>query len=176
VKKLVYLIGEPGSGKTTLVQELFKGYEHNAVDVICPHIIHTSTEQRPAVIVELGKSRDEFGGTDALAMNIQPKALEFLRVCPHNLVIAEGDRLGNQKFFDAVTEMGWTLETVYLKPPKDISARRENRGSHYSLSWLKGRQTKIGNLLAKNTPWNLDGNSPVEELAGDLRGLINGGV
>lgn len=172
---LLYLIGQPGSGKTTLVREALRGVTcYEAVGGV-PRIVYWARGQCSGA--QLGVARERFGGTDALAMNAQPAVVAWLLADVVNgsvgmpAIIAEGDRLANSKFFEAVSH-AFALRVVLLDTPDDVAAaRRAARGSSQSDTWIKGRQTKVANLAAK---WvapedRLDGRRSVEELAAQLR-------
>jgi MoxR-like ATPase len=116
--RLVYLSGEPGAGKSTLMRELTRRYEripllavHGApardalVDVDAPPPLSYGEPQRWAA-VELGKRRAAFSGTDAL-----PQAV---------ITDAEEERRAKR-----AAELG--------KPPQNAS-------------WVKGRITAARNL------------------------------
>ena len=143
--KFLYLIGEPGAGKTTLTKSLFPGFSYVENKPFC-RTVHEDD------LIELGYERGTFSGTDALSLSVQPIVLKWLNETPFNAtarMFAEGDRLGNAKFFNAVIAGGrFDLKIAFLKAyDNTLKSRRENRGSKQSETWLKGRKTKILNLL-----------------------------
>lgn len=169
--QLLYLIGSPGSGKSTLFAELLKGLEcriglRSSDNPVPPHVVY------PGHAVQLGAVRESFSGTDAMAMNVQPSVLKWLM--PMNYfysglpVIAEGDRLANAAFFNQVVANGVNLSVLLMDCPEEEAVRRRAaRGSNQNPSWLKGRVTKVQRLsdsfvLPKN---RLDATLPVAELA-----------
>jgi hypothetical protein len=172
-RTFLYLIGLPGSGKSTLVRTVLDGVPAIPVaDGPVPHITYWDAAHTEVKLVQLGRMRAVFGGTDALGMSIQPKAVWLLDNWIYGDVpcIAEGDRLGNATFFAAVREMGWQLQVVYLQVPTALAQERANqRGSRYTAVWYKGRITKISNLVKAEKPLVLDGTKPVAELASLLR-------
>lgn len=159
---LLYLVGDPGVGKTTTLQLALA--DHNVEATFLHPFLRTEhtwyadihDEQRPGVtITELGGRRSGgFGGTDAMAMNAQPKVLEWLRTTQPVRVVAEGDRLGNSKFFQAVRLLGYDLSLIYLTAhPFTIDARRKARQTEHgtqpqNMTWLLGRATKTANLIS----------------------------
>jgi len=105
-------------------------------------------------VVELGARREEFSGTDALAMNVQPAMVNWLAgTGAGEHVLGEGDRLANLKFFRAVWDAGWLLHVACLEAsPLTLAQRRSSRAlllgkPEQSASWVKGRQTKLRNVL-----------------------------
>jgi chloramphenicol 3-O-phosphotransferase len=159
---LIYLIGVPGAGKTTLAKELFQNVKGVVMTKPFLHVVHPGG-------VELGGPRDKFAGTDALPMNVQPLVLPFLLNNIWDLAFAEGDRLANGKFFDACTAAGWTVHVVLLDAPEGLAAaRRTARGSTQAETWVKGRVTKVGRLWASYGAIRLDASEPTSVLASRL--------
>ena len=106
--RLVYLIGAPGAGKTTLMAEAL-GEPSGAQASPIPHLLY------PSGVVQIGAVRDAFAGTDALSMNIQPDVLRWLESRPGQVVVGEGDRLSNGGFFAGVAWAGYRLVVVHLR-------------------------------------------------------------
>lgn len=162
---LAYLIGQPGSGKSTLMAALTGSQLVTINRKPFAHIEYMNGA------VQLGAVRAEFSGTDALGMDVQPKVLKWLTEAAPKAVCGEGDRLANGKFFTAVKELGFTLTVVLLTVPDEVAAaRRAGRGSNQNETWLEGRKTKVKNLRPFVTHM-ADGTRPVEELAAGLRQL-----
>lgn len=166
--RMLYLIGVPGSGKTTVVSKLIKptaGTQHQV-----PYVYYT--EYAPGVI-QLGWNRETFGGTDSLGMAAQKHVIAFLEETKPRIVVAEGDRLANGKFFDAATEMGYELDIACLEVPDDVlEARRAARnaliGKAQNENWLKTRMTKVANLKSGYPVTTFDSDRPVSEVAREL--------
>lgn len=147
---LVYLVGPPGVGKSTVMSLLTRDctVQHQAAKPFAYDVLLTPEATRA---VRLGAIRpDGFSGTDALSMNVQPKVLNwFLSSPPFTLVLGEGDRLGNAKFIEGVLGMGWSVHLVALAATREeLDWRRRARGSNQNPAWMRGRQTKVDNLLA----------------------------
>lgn len=166
-RSLVYLIGAPGSGKTTLTAALFAGVPAEVRREPFLHVV------RPGG-VEVGGPRDlkyardanlqGFGGTDALPMNVQPRVLPFLATGPWEVAFGEGDRLANERFFFAAVRANWRVEVILLDTPAAVcAARRLSRGSTQNEAWLRGRATKVARL-AEWARVRLDGTRPPEVL------------
>lgn len=162
---LLYMIGIPGSGKSTLMARALEG-----VPVIgqaskpFAHVVYSGGCQ-------LGRLRKEFSGTDALSMSVQPTVVEWLeKSCPYSIVVAEGDRLGNASFFLRVRQMtDWQLTLVYLDTPLEVAQQRcKGRGSAQDPTWWRGRVTKVSNLVLAFPIVRLDGMLALEKLADQM--------
>lgn len=151
MKRLVYLVGVPGAGKSTVVR---KAMEH----------LPMMPESRPKPFQHLywpkqdasylGRSNGDFPGTDTLSMSVQPKVLEWLREGAPSLVFGEGDRLANLKFLEGAQHRGYQVELCYLDTPASLAiARRRERGSNQGQAWLKGRESKVRRLVDS---WELE--------------------
>ena len=180
--KLIYVIGLAGVGKSTAVQQalLSLGYLNGtAHEQPLPHIVWTQTNGKS--ITELGRRRESFSGTDALALNIQPKATAWLESKPAELVIAEGDRLGNAKFFDVAVNVCDEFVVVLIDALAETAkARAYRRAQRLGVPlqndvWWKGRITKVSNLAdryAENLV-RIDGTENRSVVAGELAKLIS---
>lgn len=159
----MYLIGAPGSGKTTLAEAVFDGIPFTSETEPIAH-------QKFPGGVALGLPRESFGGTDSLPMNVQPKVVAWIRTGELGSVFGEGDRLANDKFFRICRLMGVRLTVAYLWVPANVGKeRRKARGSKQNPSWVKGRISKAHRLFGSWGTISLDGRKPVDELAGILR-------
>jgi energy-coupling factor transporter ATP-binding protein EcfA2 len=188
---MLYIIGAPGSGKTTLVRALTDGLRTVTTTKPIPQICYlrwwddVPPGLQPLVRtqgIQFARPRETFGGTDSLPMNIQPTVEAEIRnaaASKRNInyhVIAEGDRLGNEKFFNAVIDAGWQLDIVFLDCDFELGQqRRTDRARHVGsavqdATWVKGRITKVTNLVQKfeaRVLW-LDAAEPVEALREQL--------
>jgi len=150
VPRMLYLIGVPGAGKTALMRMLVAPLGRQPVATPIPHTaLYAGPRGAKPAGAELGVRRETFSGTDALALDVQPKALQFLEQAPYPIVLAEGDRLANGKFFMAVMALGYDLHVVHVDCPPDLAAaRRAARGSEQDARWVQGRVTKVARLAA----------------------------
>lgn len=192
-RHLVYLAGAPAAGKSTLMATLthaltrtpsLQPFPH---DLLCPapgtHICKCVCARLPdapqgpcvceagagPIAVELGRRRDRFAGTDALALNISPKVTAWLRHTEHNLILGEGDRLAHLGFLAAAELSGFTPHLIVLRAPRDVlDARAVARGSAgQNVTWRAGRATKVERLAgqAEHVGFHvvhLDGTDPPE--------------
>lgn len=165
---LVYFFGPPGCGKSTLMAELTKNCERSAVASRLPHDV--LFRDGNLVGVELGRRRAAFSGTDALSMSIQPKAVSWIGLRPHGLVLGEGARLATVGFMDAAEAAGYRVTPFYLEASEELLAqRRRQRGSQQNETWMRGAATRAANLADRIGALRLPARLPVEEIAGQAR-------
>lgn len=147
---LIYIAGEPGSGKTTLMTKLTEGLDrHPAVGTDVPHD-YLLNKVGDLVAMELGRRRGTFSGTDALSSSIIAKAEQWL--CQHEaeLVLAEGARLANRRFLMFAAQAGYMVTLVVLDHPDAANwraARARQIGKTQNGSWVAGRRTATLNLM-----------------------------
>lgn len=143
--KLVYLIGMPGTGKTTVMREFMSHYgpwKHSRPVDLLDTMVDVNSNLRV-----LGKYEDgeTFAGTDRLSMAVAPKAIEFIASKPDEFIVGEGDRLNNRAFFESA---GDDLHIIHLTTSKEERERRYNeRGSNQSESFIKTAATKCENIV-----------------------------
>jgi hypothetical protein len=147
MRKIVAVAGRPGTGKTSLFREFLRGSQWEAVE---PKKSLHALYNKSLDIYVLGKydPSETFAGTDRLGMNIQPTAEEFVRETKSSILF-EGDRLTNAKFYDFLLSLPDTeVSIVVLTAAEDtLKKRYSDRGSDQSETFLKGRDTKISNIL-----------------------------
>lgn len=174
---LLYLIGQPGSGKSTLVQALTAGLGLDGYAQPFQRIEYHTTPR----VVELGGRRSGFSGTDVLSLSVQPRVVSWLTETRPSLVLAEGDRLANSKFFAAAVEIGYDLQIVRLVVSANVaSSRRQARaialGSKLQQpSWVAGRVTKARRLADEwgGRVLDLDADQPRDRVLAALKSAGN---
>lgn len=145
--RLIYLVGPPGSGKSTLMGHLIPA-EWLRVFRDDQRMPRTELFHADRLVgAELGRHRASFSGTDALAMNIHPHALRWIAAAPHPIVFGEGQRLGTRGFLEAARDAGRRVDLVWLDVPEEICRpRREARGSRQNPQWVKAATTRAARL------------------------------
>ena len=173
--KLVYLIGPPASGKSTLMAHLRAGYEAVPRKGSVPHILLTDPRYGDTQGIEIGALRDKFSGTDALRMDIHPHACEWIKTTQWPLVLAEGARLATRAFLTAAAAQ-YEVHLAHLSAPDAVlDARCEQRASTQSPTWRRGAASRARNLAdwSVEQPWitlhRLNSTSPTPLLAAALR-------
>jgi hypothetical protein len=155
--KIIYVIGEPGSGKTTLTE----AFTHNWTN---PQHFEKPVKYRThdtahGAALSLGWLRPNFGGTDTLGnaaiLEIEPWLPKVAKGNLYQILYGEGDRLANDRFFNLCRDNG-EFHLFYLDTDPGIAQiRRYERslatGKEQNPTWIKGRATKHRNLAQK---WN----------------------
>lgn len=147
MKKIIAVAGQPGTGKTTLFREFMKNYTWEKQE---PKKMLPVMYCKELDLYVLGKYEEGelFAGTDRLSMAVQPIAEEFVDECVSNILF-EGDRLTNSKFYDFLLEQDADVEFIVLTVSDATREQRyKDRGSEQSETFLKGRETKISNILS----------------------------
>jgi len=140
--KLIYLIGLPGTGKSTVMKSLMKTLgeftPERPIDLLDSHVNGN--------IRILGKYEEgeTFSGTDRLSMAVAPKAVEYFSTKPNEVVIGEGDRLNNKRFFDTFDDKVIIHLTV---SDEERQRRYAERGSDQSDKFIQTVATKCRNIV-----------------------------
>jgi hypothetical protein len=174
MKVFVYIFGQPGSGKTTLMREVCRrGALFYEADDPIKHRGYLAPGGKMFGV--LGADSWPFGGTDTLSYTAvagSPRWLKSLAKCgAGKTVFAEGDRLANLRFF-AEVQKHYRLVAFQLHA-SDLTAefRRRARAKTHGLKpqsevWVRGRATKSENLaMAYPGTVRLDASLGVESLA-----------
>lgn len=152
MKKAIFLVGAPGTGKTTAAVKImcrFHPSKYNRTEnsqvKLLPYVEFSGRHSTWRVLGRfdgLGYAQ----GTDRLSMGVQPHFEAFVRTQSANLLI-EGDRLANAKSLEACLGWGYRVSVVELRADaRTRQVRYTQRGSEQSESFIKGRLTKIRNL------------------------------
>ena len=150
--RAIYIVGEPGAGKTTTVQTYLQQYDKQ------PAIrLHRQLWAEPLIHDDkltgfhLGKTKDTFSGTDALGMAVNPDAITWLQTAHlPPFIIGEGQRLANQHFITQLNQR--TQLTLIHLTANNAAQRRQTRGTNQNPTWIKAaisRATNITNLATQ---------------------------
>lgn len=175
--RVIYVVGAPGSGKTTATASALARLGWGSPEqreTPIPHMDYGLSR------IQLGRQRDNgFAGTDALGMAINPRAVEFIKTSPAEIVVAEGDRLANRAFLDAASETGsLTLVWIDTAPNLAIPRARERAAilgvEPQNVTWWKGRYTKVARLVGGREHVRIDGGAEPDVVAQKLSEIIAG--
>lgn len=148
--KVVIVSGEPATGKTTLAQEVVKklGFGFPFKEGLVSGTYHRGFGTY--VIGEYGPGPG-FWGTDKLSMAALPQIKSWLAekadVEPGSFVFMEGDRVTSASFISEIRAL-YDVEVLVLTAGLGtLNKRHAARKDDQSESFLKGRRTKINNLV-----------------------------
>lgn len=152
------LIGEPASGKTTIMRSLIKRLGPHRAKSFAYGKVKGYYWEDPDVYLLGQYTGDHFDGTDRLPMDVAPDVREFFEELSDGTIIFEGDRLSA----DSILSAAPNLAVYTVQPPQEaLEHRRQERaaqGRTQDQSWLKGRKTKVQNLCEQydvhELPWD----------------------
>lgn len=155
-RQLIYLVGAPGAGKSTLMRELTRRWNRTPAPegMTRDYLIDPLTSSLEAV--ELGKRRSAFSGTDALGQSVIEIAIPWMiEQTETDLVFAEGARLGNRRFLTTCAATGYAVILGHLDHSDTEAwraARARELGREQNPSWVRGRATAARNLAEDPGP------------------------
>jgi dephospho-CoA kinase len=148
--RLIYIVGQPGTGKSTLMNRIMEELEGSGgIYRIQTLYYHEFLESETIV---LGRyDLEGFTGTDKLSMSVQPVAEKVMEKWSKEkkdwTVLAEGDRLANISFLQKMKDLGIDLRLFLLETSDEIrESRHRKRGDTQTATWLKGRETKCARI------------------------------
>jgi hypothetical protein len=178
VTKSLYILGGPGSGKSTLMARLLRGWTPGPYVRLTTRELfgHNLLNDDLELGVYLGHLRPEYPGTDALSLSVAPQALIWLETLDPQLswVFGEGARLGHQSFLtDLAARTDLLVAHLFVEPSLSYVRRTGRGGKLLSQQYCKTATTKAANTArwCKDVGINtveLDGSRGIEDLAEDI--------
>jgi adenylate kinase family enzyme len=175
---VVYLIGVAGVGKSTTVKELTNDW---SLRMEAPKPFahrHYDTQYGRGIV--LGKDVEPFGGTDTLSWTAINHVGDFFNACAQRnvqIIIGEGDRFANARFFDEAQKYA-TLLLFSLEASDEVTDdRRKKRASMFktpiqNASWVAGRKTKALTLAEKHNAIRIDATQPTSFISQTIKGEV----
>jgi hypothetical protein len=177
--RLIYLIGEPATGKSTVLRAFLQEYPPQAAWQFGK--LRGLTCANGLYVLGIYDGRP-FGGTDRLSMAVQPDAVQFLSWAGQQakpiVIIGEGDRLANRKFFSAAEAVGQVNVLYLYADPATLQARHASRADTQDAQWLLGRRTKTLRLAERCDVERFQHETPQDTIrvVARLRELSNGSL
>ena len=139
----IWVVGEPGAGKTHLVRQLLGQRPACLVDGKVKWTV-SAYDSMVAAGTYVGQP---FDGADTVPYDGAKACLEFWRDAfpDKRVTIFDGDRFSNLGVVEWVRQQVPDVEcwVVLLETPPEVAqARRVARGSAQNATWVKGRATK----------------------------------
>lgn len=157
-KKCIAIGGVPAVGKSTIVGNFFK-YNDYWEDYKYKKLRgHFNRELNLFIIGIYGTS--VFSGTDRLSMAVNPDFIEFVKKYSNEYnILFEGDRLFTLNNL-LMLENYYELKTCIICSDK-TKQRHKERKDNQSDKFIKGRTTKINNILANIKKFTMYDNNEV---------------
>lgn len=141
--RVIAIGGEPACGKTTLMRMLKSKYDTSPFKYGKVKGEYDVLNNVFFIGVFDGST---FEGTDKLSMAVQPDFEDFLENYATGVVVFEGDRLFTPSLFEK-----FLCEIFILTTENDLlDVRHKRRKDNQSETFLKGRKTKITNIMASH--------------------------
>lgn len=155
--KMIYLVGQPGAGKSTLMARLTAPYTRIPVEGAVPHDLLVNESDGMVVGAEIGRRRRDFSGTDALASSIIEAVIPWMNRVGSRLPLlyGEGARLGCRRFLIEAVSAGYPVILGHVEHPDAEKWRQERNtelGRAQNEAWVKGRRTAARNLASNPPP------------------------
>lgn len=146
-KRCLAIGGEPATGKTTLMKELIKNLskpQNLRVGLVSGHV---SIPENVAVM-GIYDGKGKFDGTDRLSMAVNKDFITYVDMEKRNIMF-EGDRLFSANNLIHISSR-YHLRIIVLEQDEETLHKRHlDRGDTQTEKFLKGRKTKINNILSE---------------------------
>lgn len=148
VGRVLFLVGPPGIGKTTLVRALFA-----KLDPL--HLVHIVEKPKwtvaPGICAAGHYTGTTFDGADTVPYNGVPDCLAYWdkKLSRTPLTIFDGDRFSFPACVGFFQSRNHPIKIVHMiASPETLTERRTSRGATQNPSWVKGRETKAARFAA----------------------------
>lgn len=141
--KALAIGGEPATGKTTLIKQIFKDFtfQNFTFGLVKGHYVKNYN----LIIMGIYDGKGTFQGTDRLSMAVNSDFVKFINLNKFNILF-EGDRLFSLNNLILITKLYTSKIIVLEQDEKVLKNRHIERNDTQSDIFLKGRKTKISNI------------------------------
>ena len=147
--KCLAIGGEPATGKTTLMKTIYAEFFEPVsmrFGLVSGHYEKKNNLALMGIYSGWTQTDQKFEGTDRLSMAVNKDFLTYMERKQRNILF-EGDRLFSLNNLRAINNL-YHLRVIILKQDENtLEQRHKNRGDTQSEKFLKGRKTKVGNIL-----------------------------
>lgn len=149
MKKLIIVIGQSASGKTTFIVDTF--INRNKITLIDTPVKHTCVEGKSICLLGDYTADRRCLGTDVMSMSILPKLIDFIddiyKQGKFDIVIVDGDRISNERFFRFAKSLNVPVDLfVFSCSVEESIKRRTETGSNPAKSFVETTRTKSMNM------------------------------
>jgi len=148
--KCLAIGGEPATGKTTLMKSVFEEFirpQTLRFGLVTGHYEETNNLALMGCYGRSSIAPNGFEGTDRLSMAVNSDFLDYMKLKRRHILF-EGDRLFSLNNLRSIKDQ-YHLRTIVLKQDdQTLKQRHIDRADTQSEKFLKGRKTKIANILA----------------------------
>lgn len=140
---ILWLVGEPGIGKTTIARQLLESFGPRGLEYQIPK--WTAFGERAA---GAGYWRGtKFDGADTLPISHIGLALPFfVNVIPCEFAILDGDKLASQNAVEFALDTRCRVMCFHFIGQETARRQRLARGTTQQEHWVRGRRTKAQNF------------------------------
>ena len=142
MNKIIIIIGQSASGKTTFVKKNYLGEDYENIN---PQKLIKCCVSGSTLLLGHYNLDKRCEGTDTLSNAALPILIDYIPTIldKYDILVAEGDMITSRKFFDLLEEFHIPVELYYFSTSIENSMkRREETGSKASKQFIQATRTK----------------------------------
>jgi len=180
-RKVLWIVGEPGVGKTTVARKLLELYGEKSWEKSLPKWTGFGSE-----VATAGWWRGEtFDGSDTLPISQIKYSMQYWadELKHIKLAVLDGDKLANKGAVRVAVEQNAQLFAVNIIGEQQAAERRLARGSKQDETWIKGRRTKSSNFYRflpeygwQCLKYQFHADTPADQMAKSIKHIVDSGT